>query len=313
VRPAGPSRSWGADSLEAGVFLIDLREVATGPGAVDAATIGEGTLEALQRCFPATATGNGHAPGRWQFVNVERLLVVDDASAFLQHATAYQYLTEAPTYGRMLCVVVGTPPAPPAVEIPAPVDRARVPVLWIGDPCGVGWRLGTSRTTRLAVSEADPDGALTIADVVAALSQPEVYDRLAEVLCGLAGRTGSPALLPWARWPSAEPGPDPGPVSQPEPVPQPEPELELEAVPVPRPEPEPEPVPRPEWPAGTWPGPGPEQGPEPRPGPAAGWGRWTWSTLAVGWSSSRSRWRVRSAGRAPGTSPRTRPWRWRAC
>lgn len=186
------------------VILIDLRASATGPGATGPATIGEGTLEERQRTLAGTILG-GHLPGQWRIIDIERVLVMDDADAFSDHAEAYQHLTQAPTFGRMLCLVVGNPKAAPSLAIPRTIDASRTAVLWVGDPRGVGWRMGRSRTTRLAFNDADPDGTLTLAHLVEALSRHEVFDHVANALGSLPYRLGVAALLPWARWPDPPP------------------------------------------------------------------------------------------------------------
>jgi hypothetical protein len=186
------------------VILIDLRASATGPGATDPATIGEGTLEERQRALAAMIL-TGHATGQWRLIDIERVLVVDDADAFCDHAEAYQHLTQAATFGRMLCLMVGNPKAAPSLAIPRTVDASRATVLWVGDPNGVGWRMGRSRTTQLAFNDADPDGALTLAYLIETLSRHEVFDHVADALNGLPYRLGVAALLPWARWPDPPP------------------------------------------------------------------------------------------------------------
>jgi len=195
-------RARQADRREAAaVFRIDLRAAATGPNAVDAGSVDEGTLEALQRHSPDNTEPNSDVTRGWRIIDIERLLVVDDAAGFAGHADAYQRLVEAPTFGRMLCLVVGPPADPPFLDPPAALHSARAPVLWVGDPRGVGWRVGRSRTTRLAFNEADPDGAMTVADLIDSLTSHEVFDQTAKAIDGLPGRTAVPALLPWTRWP----------------------------------------------------------------------------------------------------------------
>jgi len=194
ARQAGPREARA-------VFRIDLRTAATGPDAVDADSIDGDTLETLQRRGPGRDGPNGHVTREWRIVDIERLLVVDDAAAFSRHADAYQHLIQAPTFGRMLCLVVGPPTEPPFLDLPQAVVSARAPVLWVGDPRGVGWRVGRSSTTRLAFNEADPDGAMTVADLIDSLTSQEVFDQMAEAIDGLPGRIAVPALLPWVRWP----------------------------------------------------------------------------------------------------------------
>jgi len=196
-------RARQADPREeaAAVLRIDLRTAAAGPDAVDADSIDGDILEAIQRRSPGSRGPAGHLSGGWRIIDTERLLVVDDAAGFSGHADAYQHLVEAPTFGRMLCLVLGPPADPPFLDLPQAVDFARAPVLWVGDPRGVGWRIGRSGTTRLAFNEADADGALTVADLIDSLTSHEVFDQMAEAIDGLPGRTAVPALLPWACWP----------------------------------------------------------------------------------------------------------------
>lgn len=192
------------------VIVIDLRASATGADATDPAAIGEDTLEERQRALAATIL-SGAAAGQWRLIDIDRVLVVDDADVFADHAGAYEHLTHAPMFGRMLCLVIGNPKAAPSLDIPRAVDASRSPVLWVGDPRGVGWQMGRSRTTRLAFNDADPDGTLTLTRLIEALSRHEVYDHVTAALGGLPYRLGAPALLPWERWP--------GPLSRPAPRP----------------------------------------------------------------------------------------------
>lgn len=197
------------------VLLIDFRAAANGPGQVDPAGVDERTLHKLQHGAAGTIASagppEGASTGEWRILNFERLLVVDDAAGFAKHGEAYRFVLEAPTSGRMLCVVVGAPAEPPYLDVPKSVDAARVPVLWIGDACGVGWRVGWSTTTRLAFSGADPDGTITVANLIESLTAPETFDQAARAIDGLPERTGAVAVLPWARWPVAcEPADEPG-------------------------------------------------------------------------------------------------------
>jgi hypothetical protein len=187
----------------AAVFRIDLRAAAAGPDAADADSIDAGTLEALQRRSPGISMPNGQAIGAWRIVDIERLLIVDDAAEFSKHADAYQYLVEAPTFGRMLCLIFGQPADPPFLDVPPAVGSTRAPVLWIGDLCGVGWQMGRSGTTRLAVNDADPDGVRTAADLIESLTSTQVFDEMTKAIDGLPGRTAVAALLPWISWPAS--------------------------------------------------------------------------------------------------------------
>jgi len=128
------------------------------------------------------------------------LLVVDDAAEFAGHEDDYRYLIEAPTFGRMLCLVIGAPGDPPYLDQPKAMAAARVPVLWLGDSRGVGWQIGRANTTRLAFSDTDPDGTTTVENLIESLASPAVFDEIAKAVNGLPDRTGVPALLPSVRW-----------------------------------------------------------------------------------------------------------------
>jgi hypothetical protein len=187
-----------ADQREdAAVIVIDLRASATGPDAADPASIDERTLEERQRRSQDSGAG---ASSGWRLINLERLLVVDDAAEFAGHEDGYRYLIEAPTFGRMLCVVIGAPADPPYLDLPKAADAGRLPVLWVGDARGVGWRIGWANTTRLAFSDTDPDGTATVSNLIESLSSPGVFDEVARALGGFPDHTGAAALLPWARW-----------------------------------------------------------------------------------------------------------------
>jgi hypothetical protein len=208
VPPTGP-----ADQLEAAtVITIDLRAAASGPNAAAPGSIDERTLEERQR---RSQNGGIDDPSGWRLINFERLLVVDDAAEFAGHEDDYRYLIEAPTFGRMLCLVIGAPADPPYLDLPKAMVAARVPVVWVGDSRGVGWRIGRANTTRLAFSDTDPDGITTVANLVESLTLPEVFDEIALATSDLPGRTGAPALLPWIPWTLCDPAPA-EPVHQPE-------------------------------------------------------------------------------------------------
>ena len=197
--------TWREDRPEPdGVLLIDFRAAASGTNAVDPASVDEGTLEELQR-RESVARTKGHASSRdWKFLDLSLLLVIDDAADFAEHGEAYRYLLEAPTFARMLCVVVGAPAEPPNLDVPKSVATARVPVVWVGDPCGVGWRVGWANTRRLAFSSADPDGTITVANLIESLTSLEIFDQTATAIDSLPEHAGALAVLPWVHWPPTD-------------------------------------------------------------------------------------------------------------
>jgi hypothetical protein len=175
---------------------------------MDAGRINEDTLEELQQ---QALKGGDTEEAR--LVDIPRLLIVDDASAFPGHGQALRCLLEAPTFREMTCVIVGPPAASPELDLPLALDFHRVPVLWVGDPRGVGWRIGRSKPDRITVSPTDPDGSKTVADVLDALMDAEVYEHVSAALSALPYRFGAPALLPWLRWPTTVPDPVPEPTA----------------------------------------------------------------------------------------------------
>lgn len=181
------------------VVRIDLRTTATGPDAIDAGSFGPDTLDALQR--RALRERAGERDG--EIVDVGRVLIVDDIATVVPHADAYQHLVVGATTGTLLCLVVGSPAAPAAVDLPEAVTSPNTAVLWAGDPRGVGWRLGMTTTTRLAVSAADPDGHATLVELIDLLTDQEVFDGVAQAVAGLPGQAGAPAIIRPVRWSSS--------------------------------------------------------------------------------------------------------------
>jgi hypothetical protein len=182
------------------VIRIDLRAAATGPDAVKADTFGPETLITIQR---GAASGGAHDS---RFVDVGRVLVVDDTDAFAKHAAIYQELVTAPTLSRLFCLVVGAATeralAEPGIELPPAATSTNSAVLWVGDPCGVGWRLGMLTATRLAVSHpSDPDGTAALAELVDTLAGYQIFDRMFGAVAELPGRAAAAATLPAVRWP----------------------------------------------------------------------------------------------------------------
>ena len=195
----------GADPVT--VIRLDLRAGASGPHAVEADKIGPDTLTGVQqqavRRLPAPPADGG----RRRLVDVGRVLVIDDAAAFADHAAAYQHLLLTPTIGRLLCVMVGALADPDAIDLPGAVaadNATSTGVLWVGDPVGTGWHLGMTTTTRLAEGGADPDGTATQAEVIGALADPDVFDAALAAITSMDGNVAAPAVLPVIRWPALD-------------------------------------------------------------------------------------------------------------
>jgi hypothetical protein len=191
-----PPQATASRRRKSAVVRIDLRDSATGPDAGHAGTLDADAMANILRCSPP-------GQGKW-LLDVGRVLVVDTAAAFARHAAAYRQILDAPTTWRLLCLIVGPPPVPGGLELPQPVTARNVTILWVGDPRGVGWRLGLSTTTCLAVDTADPEGNATLDELIGALSRHEVFDKVTETIGKLSERAAAPAVLPAARWPGPE-------------------------------------------------------------------------------------------------------------
>lgn len=189
------------------VMRLDLRAQATRGKAVSADSIGPGTLAGLQRQAARQLPAPPVAGGRRRLIDVGRVLVIDDAAAFADHAAAYQNLLRTPTFGWLLCVIVGALADPDAIDLPGAVAADAMTgtgTLWIGDPVGTGWHLGMTATTRLAESGADPDGSATLEEILSALTDPDVYDATLAAITAMDGNVAAPAVLPVIRWPAAD-------------------------------------------------------------------------------------------------------------
>ena len=207
------------------VIRVDLRASAVGPEAVEADSFGPDTLVGIQRGAvngggDAYGTGDDGTGDHGRFVDVGRVLVIDDTATFAKHAPAYQHLVAAPTIGQLLCLVVGAPverastePLPgepvlaePAIDLPTAATSTNAAVLWVGDLRGAGWRLGMLTTTRLAIGHpADPDGTATLVDLTDTLTDHQVFDRVFGAISELSGHVAAPATLPAVRWPALRP------------------------------------------------------------------------------------------------------------
>ncbi len=189
----------------AAVIRIDLRAAAAGSDAVDAQTFGADTLIDTQRhAVEGHYTGPAEQGSHQRFIDVGRVLVIDDAATFARHAPAYQHLVVAPTIGKLLCLTVGAPADPTAIDLPKAATSRNAAVLWVGDPRGVAWHLGLTTTTKLAEGGADPDGSGTLAELADTLAEPPVFDRVFGAISELDGHVAAAALLPAVRWPALD-------------------------------------------------------------------------------------------------------------
>ena len=199
------TRSTASAPGPAAVIRIDLRATAAGADAVDAKTFGPNTLIDIQRhAVEDHSTGPTVPGGRQRFVDVGRVLVIDDAATFARHAPTYQHLVVASTIGKLLCLTVGASADPTGIDLPKAATSKNAAVLWVGDARGVGWHLGLTTTTTLAEGRADPDGSGTLAELADTLAEPRVFDHVFGAISELDGHVAAPALLPVVRWPALD-------------------------------------------------------------------------------------------------------------
>jgi hypothetical protein len=135
---------------------------------------------------------------------LDRTLVVDDTSALISHAGAFERLLRSRRLDHLLCVAVGrSDPHQPQHQPPGATARSlrlRIPpnlgsgrgsaVIWIGDPRGIDCRLSAS---------ARADGHTgTTADgleyLVEVLAVDDVFDKVRDLVCDMPGGAASPGL-----------------------------------------------------------------------------------------------------------------------
>ncbi|MGH3403165.1 MAG: hypothetical protein ACRDRJ_11805 [Streptosporangiaceae bacterium] len=132
---------------------------------------------------------------------LDRTLVIDDASALISHATAFERLLRSRRLDHLLCVAVGlgdphrprhAPPAvSPRLRIPANLGSGRgSAVVWVGDPRGIDCGLSASARAD-GHTGSTADGLEYLVDV---LSVDDVFDKVRELVRGMPNGAASPGL-----------------------------------------------------------------------------------------------------------------------
>jgi hypothetical protein len=118
------------------------------------------------------------------------VVVLDNADSLLRHADVFLSLVGEEMVTGVVCVAIGEADPDNALDgvvLAVPPALRYATVLWVGDPRGVDWALGSAHP-RLVDAERD-----ALDDLVAALRVPSVFDRVvtaAEELGGLATNPG---------------------------------------------------------------------------------------------------------------------------
>lgn len=125
--------------------------------------------------------------------DLRRLLVVDDASALVDHETAFEALLTSNRVEELLCLAVGRPRDDgQLLSVPGVISQG-IGVLWVSDPNGVDWRLSSSAAA-LGHGEAGESEGAGLRRLVGVLSAPEVFQRVCELSGSVPGGVVSPGL-----------------------------------------------------------------------------------------------------------------------
>jgi hypothetical protein len=131
---------------------------------------------------------------RW--LNSRRFLVVDEATALVDHYSIYQAMQASRMQRKVLCVAVGAPVSRSrgeAVKTPQVLNNDTSMTLWVGDLDGVSWPGELSFLAQHDGWRGPVRQSLrTLLDV---LMLPEVFDSVIEMSGELPGRIASPGQL----------------------------------------------------------------------------------------------------------------------
>jgi hypothetical protein len=129
-----------------------------------------------------------------------RVLLLADAEDFDRHGAVVRRLRVGGSVDRIICVLRGRPTSEPAsgpeVVLPPHLHGQGVAVMWVGDPRGVVWEVGTGRARRLTISRDDPDGLGSLVALLDVLQIPTVFDEVFDAVLDVdaGGAPVSPAL-----------------------------------------------------------------------------------------------------------------------
>jgi len=125
--------------------------------------------------------------------DLRRLLVLDDTVLLAEHAPLYRRLDTARRVEEMLCVAVGPLGGNGRMlHLPGNLGGTQgSPVLWVGDPIGIHWRVAVA-----AIAIGHPSGRATGLDhLVELLSVEDMFRRVHRIVSEkVPGRVASPGL-----------------------------------------------------------------------------------------------------------------------
>ncbi|GLZ28009.1 hypothetical protein Lesp02_01990 [Lentzea sp. NBRC 105346] len=119
------------------------------------------------------------------------VVVIDHASALVEHAETYLSLVGGDMVTAVVCVAVGEPGSDnpnDGVVLSVPPALRHATVLWVGDPRGVDWAPESSVPRPVE----QPGNALD--SLIAALRVPKLFDEVVAAAEGLSGAAANPGI-----------------------------------------------------------------------------------------------------------------------
>ena len=125
--------------------------------------------------------------------DLSNLLVLDDTALLVQHAPVYRHLDTASRVEAMLCVAVGPrADGDRMLRLPGNLGGTQgFPVLWVSDPSGIDWRVGTG-----AIAMGHPPGKASGLDhLLELLAVEDMFKHVYKILIGrVPGRLANPGV-----------------------------------------------------------------------------------------------------------------------
>jgi len=125
-----------------------------------------------------------------------RVLVVDDATALLDHYTVHAAVRASRLVHQVICVAVGQPVRRDdgifALRGTPVLDTEGSATLWVGDAEGVGWQLGLGGRASALAADSGADGASRLDELLDLLTVPAVFDGVVEAAGGIPRRVACP-------------------------------------------------------------------------------------------------------------------------
>jgi hypothetical protein len=124
--------------------------------------------------------------------DLSHLLVLDDTSLLPSHVDAFEDLLTAGRLHHLLCVAIGpSTDGRQTVVVPGNISSLQgSATLWVSDPIGIDWPLAASAVAIVRSAR----GRTGLDHLVDALSAPEVYAKVREIVLKLPGGVASPGL-----------------------------------------------------------------------------------------------------------------------